>query len=84
VPFPTEVGDYFFLPSIETGPVAHSASYPVGTRDLLPVVKLLRREADHSPLSIVKVKNSPYVFKMRSLIRHRNFLCACLPGEMLN
>jgi hypothetical protein len=55
---------------IQTGSGAHPASsYPMGTGDLSPGVEPLGREADHSPPTSAKVKQTwvytstpPYAF----------------------
>jgi hypothetical protein len=52
VRFPVIVRDFRLLHSVQTGSVAHPASYPVGAG-----VKLAGREADHSPQFSVAVKN---------------------------
>jgi len=43
---------------VETGSGTYPASYPMGTRGSFPGVKAAEREADHSPPSSTKVKNT--------------------------
>jgi hypothetical protein len=72
----------FSLHCVQTGSLAHPASYPVGTGGYIPEVKLPGREADHSPLSSDKVKNTlsyistpPYAFTAWCLVNQRdNFI----------
>jgi hypothetical protein len=48
---------------VQTGSMAHPASYPVGIRGSFSGVKRPRREADHSPPSGTEVKNAwGYIF----------------------
>jgi hypothetical protein len=47
-----------FRRRVQTGSVAHPASYPIGTGALSPEVKRPAREADHSPQSSTEVKNA--------------------------
>jgi hypothetical protein len=50
---------HYFSPlyNIETSPVAHPASHPMGTRGCFLRLKQQGQEADHSPPSSTKAKN---------------------------
>jgi hypothetical protein len=50
-------GDFSLYHHVQTGSGAHTASYPMGTRDSSLWVKWPGHEADHSPPSSVEVKN---------------------------
>jgi hypothetical protein len=74
---------------VSMGVVIHPASYPMGTSDSFPGVKLPGHEADHSPPSSAEVKNAwsytsthQYVFMAWCLVTHRdNFIFYfTLPG----
>jgi hypothetical protein len=56
--------DFSFPHSVHTSSGTHSASYEMGTRDCLLVVKRLRHEADHSPPSNVEIKNGGVIFSL--------------------
>jgi hypothetical protein len=58
VQFPEEAGNFSLRHRIQTGSGDHTASYPMGTGDPSPGIKLLGREADHSLKSSIKVKNA--------------------------
>jgi hypothetical protein len=49
--------DLSLLHSVQTGPEAHPASYPMGTGGSFPGVKQQGREADHSPPCNAEVEN---------------------------
>jgi hypothetical protein len=57
VRFPTGGRDFPILCSVQTGSVAHSASYAMDTGAPFPEVKRPGREANHSPASSAEVKN---------------------------
>jgi hypothetical protein len=64
---------------VQTGSGAHPGSYPMGTGGNSPRVKMLGREADHSPLSSAEFKNAwsctstpPYIFMAWYLFKHRD------------
>jgi hypothetical protein len=73
--------DFFMLcHCIQTSSGSHPSSYPVGTRGSFLGIRQLGHEADHSPLSIAKVKNAwsytsapPYAFLM-CLVKYRGIL----------
>jgi hypothetical protein len=53
-----EAKDFSSSLYVQTGPGAHPAPYPVGTRGPSPGHKVqLERDADHSPPSSAEVKN---------------------------
>jgi hypothetical protein len=68
--FETQWGQEFsLLLVVQTGSVAHSASYPMGTWGSFPRVKRPGREVDHSPPTNAEVKKiwfytyiPPYAF----------------------
>jgi hypothetical protein len=80
--FLTGAKDFSDLHSIQTGSGAHPASYPVGTRGLIPQgVEQMECEPDHSPPSSTKVRNwwsytftPPYIFLVWCLIKPKNNL----------
>ena len=47
---------FLFSKTLQTAPGAHPASYSIGT-GVLPGLKLIERDADHSPQSSAQVKN---------------------------
>jgi hypothetical protein len=57
VHFPAGTKDFSLLCSTHSGSESHPAFYPMVTRGSLIGVKQPGHKADHSPLSIVKVKN---------------------------
>jgi len=68
---------------LQTSSVAQPATYPMGTGIFPPMIKLPEREDDHSPPSVVEVKNAwsstsipQYVFMVSCLIKYRDkFTC---------
>jgi hypothetical protein len=50
-----------FIHRVQTGSEVHPVSSALSPRDSLFVIKRPRREADHSPLSIVEDKNGGVV-----------------------
>jgi hypothetical protein len=74
-----------FLVFLQNGFGAHPASYRMGSRRFLLVVKWPGSEADHSPPSSAEVKNAwsysstpYYVFMEWCLVKHRhNFTFTC-------
>jgi hypothetical protein len=61
VQFPAGVTDFSLFHSVQVGPGAHPASYPMVMRVSLPYLKRPEREADHSPPSSAEVKNGEAV-----------------------
>jgi hypothetical protein len=51
-------GNFSLHHRVQTGSVAHPASYPMGTRGCFPGGKAAGCEADHSPPSIAEVRNA--------------------------
>jgi hypothetical protein len=56
VRFPAEAGNFSLHHRFQNGSEAHPASYPMGTKAPSLEVKRPGHEADHSPPSIVEVK----------------------------
>jgi hypothetical protein len=54
--FPAGAGNFSLHHRFQKGSGAHTASYPIGTRDSFPGVKRPGREADHSPQSSAEAK----------------------------
>jgi hypothetical protein len=55
--FRQRASHFLFFQNVQSGDGAHLASYTMGTRDCLPAVKQVEREAHHSPPSSAAVKN---------------------------
>jgi hypothetical protein len=58
VRFPAGAGNSSLYHRVQIGCGAHPASYPMGTGDYFPGLKLKGREADHSPPSSAEAKNA--------------------------
>jgi len=56
VQFPARAGNFSLHHRVQTGSVAHPASYPMDTRGSFLVVKRPGSESDHSPPSRAEVK----------------------------
>jgi hypothetical protein len=67
--FESQLGEEFSLHVVQTGSVAHPASYPIGSEGSFAGVKLLGHEADHSSPTSAEVRRMciytstpPYAF----------------------
>jgi hypothetical protein len=56
VRFPAGAGNFSLHHRVQNSSGAHPSSYPMGTRDTFPGVKLSGREADHSHPSSAEAK----------------------------
>jgi hypothetical protein len=62
--FPTKARDFSLFHSVQTGPEAHSASYPMGAGGSFPKGKAAGRETDHSSSFSAEVKNGGDIYAL--------------------